>query len=747
MGAYISQYGDLQVTNSADLTYDMSALEYEAGDYLVLISSVARGGSVEIDTKPSGWTDIISQGQLGKSAYVGYLKASSSSESNPTFGGINDHVCAIVIVIKGADGSTFVDASTSTTTGYVRGGNLASVTTTADDELVILGMASRDDEAVRLTNAYRYNPISQNSSVQVESGIACNLAAWSFVQGVAGATPSDIEYYTEYDDNVKWAFAIKNASGASSQIQISSDTENVYLGGLYEEYQGTGSNVSDLSVLASTIDSKTVIAISPTIDHTNAPDSRGGSKDLVAWSQPVGNAADTYEGFIVDLGASKDIDGEVVTWIWEHRNYGFVDNLEPWHVMFIDSSGNWEIFNFGGSVSGTPSYGQKRCFINPSAETAYDSSGTIDYTDIDRIAFAYLMDNTGTNSRNAEFRGIFNWKTTTFVGGNSTAPITPRAIIDTCVDRAFEIDLGVSQGIGQDALAIPLRIGDGTTPTYYSQQTSSLEWRDPDQDTYLLVNASEFPFEIYASASDTMDFSASITASSSSVPFTINASSSTSATWNFQGWSAIGLDITWLDGLSCTGASFINSTVNGKAGLFNRCVFSRSAGTTYALEIDDGAEVIGCTFTKDTETYALNIREAGDYDLTGTEFSGYTTDVYVSAATGTVNITTDQTITTASAGATVNVITPTASVILNGVVSGSRVLVAAEAGGPDPVGTEYLNAIVTTDPYTLPMSVANQPLKVVVAKSSAAPYYKQWRSFPTIGAVDLNLYVSQELDQ
>jgi hypothetical protein len=503
MGAYISQIDNPQGTDGEELTYDLSGLTYEAGDYLLMLSSVVRGGTGEIDTKPVGWTDVVSQGITGVSGWVGYLKATSSSETNPTIGhATTGDVYAQVLVIKGADPTTFIDVSTSSTTSNIRGGNLPSITTTANGELVIVGISSNDNEDIRTSAVLDQYPINQRSAIQLGLGLTC-FGAWAFVQDTAGATPSNIEYYGEIDSNIIWALSIKNASGNSEQIQVSSDISNVYLGSHYEEYQGTGNNVSDLNGVISTLDSKTVVSITPSVDHTVNPSATAGSRDNITWANPVGAAANTYEGVIITLDSSKDIDALPVSLVYEHNTYGFIDNSNPLTIIFFDSSGNWEAFYAADIPPAYPSGTDKRIFINPSSSTAYASSGTIDYTDIDRFALAFLMDGTGTSARNIEIRGMLTLQTTTFTGGNSTKQITPRELAETISKRSMDVDLSFSQGIGQDAFAFPIQIGDGTTPTYYSQKASSMEWRAPDK--YLRVNPSEFPLRVYASASDTYE--------------------------------------------------------------------------------------------------------------------------------------------------------------------------------------------------------------------------------------------------
>jgi hypothetical protein len=57
------------------------------------------------------------------------------------------------------------------------------------------------------------------------------------------------------------------------------------------------------------------------------------------------------------------------------------------------------------------------------------------------------------------------------------------------------------------------------------------------------------------------------------------------------------------------------------------------------MVVSAGAVIHICDFTKNTETYALELTAAGAYDLSDSTFTGYTNPLYISATTGTVTIT------------------------------------------------------------------------------------------------------------
>jgi hypothetical protein len=148
-----------------------------------------------------------------------------------------------------------------------------------------------------------------------------------------------------------------------------------------------------------------------------------------------------------------------------------------------------------------------------------------------------------------------------------------------------------------------------------------------------------------------------------------------------------------------TGFNFTGcNEITGGDSTFSACSFS-GALETHCLSLDDGSSVAGSSFTKGSDTYALNIVVAGAYDLTGATFLGYTNEIHITATTGTVIIT----IGTGQAqpnyiseGATVAWDMPLTEygLSISGLIAGSQVVVyesgtTTELDRDDNTGTTY----------------------------------------------------------
>jgi len=148
-----------------------------------------------------------------------------------------------------------------------------------------------------------------------------------------------------------------------------------------------------------------------------------------------------------------------------------------------------------------------------------------------------------------------------------------------------------------------------------------------------------------------------------------------------------------------------------------------------------------------------DIFDSGEYDLVidatasdPFDFDGSTVTLRATVYTGSVRSTGTVTL---SNGATVTgFIQDVNGLQLNleilGAVLGSRIYIEALAGGPATQGDELYNESVVTDPVLVPyLFTARQPIKVVIRKSSSAPYYKQFQTTGTITQTGYALSVSQ----
>lgn len=671
-------------TSGQTASFTPTLSSHQADDYLVLCICNDQGQTTLAGWSGS-WTEIGTQARNGSHrSTIIYLKASGSSETAPTITGRNDDWVVHCLTVRGADTTTFLDTSAKTDDNSDTHPSVCpSVTTTSADELIIRFISDDIGFAAETSNR-RHDPVNVHEATLIANDdMIVQTSVYAQHQKTAGATgtfewsPSNSS--SSVQDSTGYTLAINN-DGSTTENQRTISTTNTLLEelGAYDPIEG-GMTYGSLHSKLSTINSETVVALATTPSATLQSRPAGSRVvNSTLYNYTTANpAGGNWEGAYWTLSATADLSSSVWSAVLTHKSRNWLDS-QGMTLIFWDSSNNWFAFNPVPELSANEA--QYRYFLSLPSMTLYDESTTsIDWTDVTHFGIAYRRAFTGTSGTNQEIDTFWLLDgNVTATGGSSSRPITPRWIADSLRPRGELNEYASSQGVGQDVIRFPIQIGDGSTETYFDQSTSSYEWDTNDNNLFYQVDDNSIDLTIYASSNDTFDFSASVTASGQAQSFIIHASSSTSATYNFTGWSCIGLDVTWKTGIDCSNASFINcGIIDAKAATFTSCTIKNSRSTTCAIDIDAGATISDCTFTKGDETYAIEIPSAGAYDLGGNSYTGYTNVLNVSATTGTVTITLDSGDSNPSyvtAGATVTFVNPatTYNIALPNIADSSR---------------------------------------------------------------------------
>lgn len=283
----------------------------------------------------------------------------------------------------------------------------------------------------------------------------------------------------------------------------------------------------------------------------------------------------------------------------------------------------------------------------------------------------------------------------TLVGGTSSNPITSQGIRNLA-GAGYLRGLVDAQGLGQVLVRVPVRIGNGTTETYYDGSDRSLEFGDPDG-VYFQHVTSDLSLTLALGATDTYK-ATTISAAVGGVNYDLSTSNG-SATYDFSNTTISGMTPTLNTSIAIDNQKFSNcGLINGGSGTYTNLTVQGSLSTTSAMTISSGADLTGSSFTKGAETYAIELTNAGSYDLSGCTFTGYTTELNVTASSGTVTITlgdgqSNPSFTTA--GATVNFLAPQKTISITSIVAGSRLQIYNVT-----TATETYNAIVAGTSYS-----------------------------------------------
>jgi len=730
-------------TDGAATSLSVPLPAHKSGDLLLaLVTQDGGTGTITI----SGWTAIGTHAASAgvKSGWFGKI-AASSSETDPTASStISDEMVMTLYVVPDADTSSTVanaihaSARNDTTSGTQ---SSPSLTTTIDNCLILYSWSFDGAASFCVTSPDKI--IITDSD---ETTSTCTHMAGYFQQHAAGAVPSQNADNNINDGGNAWAIAVKNATGGGRGQAMTQCAEVLAL--LSGAGTDTNLTTASLSAIAATIGGKTVntTGLGTTPGESGHNYSRNGYFETYTSSASV---TDDWMGVAFTLASSANLSGKLVSILWGNFSSASLYGAEGFVVVFSDGT-NWAAFRLltAAQLAAGVIY---NTILKVDSATPLDSSGSINWGAVTKVGVAYHRTTaTGTSGKTFNVKRIMAVSAATFVGGSSAAPVTAGVIgapFNGC-GLNYVIDL---QGERQVLTRVPLQIGDGSLATYYRARGSSIEIPGD----YLAAGAQRFwnvpplglKIVVRASASDTMDFSSGTIRSGSKQTFEIHASSSTSAAYNFDGATFVGLAVTWQSGVTCNGANFAGCyqiTANG--GTFTGCAISGCLDTV-ALKTAAPNLISGCSFTQGNAGHAIEITTPGTYSFSGNTFSGYgsagSTDAAIYNNSGgavTLNITGGGSTPTvrngAGASTTVN---SGATLTLTGLQTGSDIVILDAGTTTERVNVDAHGATSYGFSYT-----ATGNVDICVFKAGYVPFFV--RGF-TLTTSDATLPIAQVADR
>ncbi|CAB4153229.1 hypothetical protein UFOVP610_54 [uncultured Caudovirales phage] len=731
--AYISSYStELFLSNSASIT---PVLPTHATNDLILICITQDVGTTAISTATSGWAMIGTQSVSGgcRQAWA-YKVAASSSEPDPTFSGTNDDWITQTHIIKDADTTTPIHGNARANFNAVQTLASPALTTTNDDILLLYSWGSDG------TNSMTTSPADLICTTKdIGTGVTSIVGMRNHL--TAGASPTvTMQHEVATEGGNGWVIAIENKSGGSMGPDVRTALTPVRYYGIYDQgFTGAPNTVTGLTAINSINMGSTVATVTSNI-VTNSLSPWAHLSQLAINDSAAtvwGGAFDTFPSSVDVTDKSFYFTFEISTSINTTR-YGAQGII----CVFVDASDNWvahQLFTRGALAVSTFSFN-----IQPgTGSTVYDQSVTpIDLTTVNRFGlFVHRTTATTGGSALLRVKNLMLCGGSVAINGSAASPLTSDILLQAYTNWDV-YEAAKQQGLAQFLNKQNLQIGNGSDPTYLNFSATSYELKTADK--YFGVPDYTCNLNVLASASDTISFASSIVASSQRNTFSIDPSSSMSATYDFTGCSIVGWDVVWQSGVMANSTNFVGcGEIDGKAASFVGCLFSNGLDTNI-LTLSSGASLDNCSFIKGTAaTYAIEIAAAGSFTFSGNTFSGFTTDINVTAATGTVTITLavgDYTPTYTTAGATVTIVSPTVDITAT-VVAGSRVQIYNET-----TATEIDNAIEATTSYSFTVTSEASDgdiIRIRVTKLGLDAYTGQAVFSSTAGA---SFFVSQPTD-
>lgn len=396
------------------------------------------------------------------------------------------------------------------------------------------------------------------------------------------------------------------------------------------------------------------------------------------------------------------------------------------------SAGNRKVWQVYGAERGA--LRQQPIVINPSATSTINTAGTLSTTAA-TMRVGFWVAGTGVTTTAWDFVSMWLVDTVTVCGGNALEPVGVAGIVASAATGKERRSV-IRQGANQALAYQPIQLGDGgTNPIYLDLDATAIEFPRQYNKATAEVNYNSIDNYVgltyFAGATDTIKHRNSVISSQSKFHWRINAASSALATYDFSGLSIIGAGDVQLRAVTTfTGMAFSSCpTINTNGATLSGNTFSNSK--VFVTSPASAALITSCTFTKTTGTsHAIEISgTAANIALSSLTFTGYASAngstgneaIFVNIASGTMNISISSGASPSirTAGAIVNIISGQRTLSISGVVSGSDIVILA-AGTTTELANIDANAGASYS-YSYTYS-ANTFIDVCVYKAAYVPY-------------------------
>jgi len=584
----------------------------------------------------SGWTSFgDTDASTGHRTQGFWKKATSDDEPNLVVTGADTNWQAHILVLRGADLTTPIDAvsKTAAQSSQLESGTFNTVTNNC---LILYVWASQTD--------YKFKPANTATTpLLMKSDISpIQVSSYDFVE-TAGAVPvKNMWSERGFAGNSCLAFAVKPANSSVTLrpplIEKAYDVIRSYNGRTnasnssneFARHDPATTIQSFSEMAATTIGGIGIVAQSPNLSIHTLVESQWGTS-LQFRTNTSGIDSNGRWCGISHAMESWDLTGKVL-----HIRFGQAavsaahNGPEGMICVLEDSSGDWAAFQLSSRTLMVPNESYSY-FFTP--ETPYyDSGGTIDWSDITRVGWAIHRLNSTTN-RDTRIKDFVAVNETVLYGGSSVTPITP-SFVQNALEGWGVVELASLQGTGQIITRGGVVFGNGTDKTTTAFTKNSLEfpvrpptsflgakWNVPDN--YLNIG-------INTSTDDNVGIGRSLITSNTRQVFKIEGSTPDQM---ITGGSVLsGLDIS-ID----SSTTFIRVVFNecykidlGDSEL-NNCSVEESL-EDIAVETASPDNISNTSFVSPGTGHAIEATATGTFAFTGNTFTGYGADNTTDAA-------------------------------------------------------------------------------------------------------------------
>lgn len=499
-----------------------------------------------------------------------------------------------------------------------------------------------------------------------------------------------------------------------------------------------------LSTVSSTILGATVAPAETTsvIATTLTASSRGFVNSLVTTG--IQGTAGQRSGAVIQVPATSVLGGPV-TLTFGLGSYSQVAVGSPITFVLADAAGNWSAWNIRASISGLyVGTGSLYTVVVDPTSPRNDGAGTLDLASITKVGISVLRTAAATITF---YLQRFAYLPPLVFSGNQG----PRPDWTGLVSSFAALGIAgtmFQQGMGQTLFQQAVTIGQSGRSTTFLGTSRAFElqagYSYPTQSLFI-VPPNSLEITLAPQPGDSITMASSLLAAPQSQLYTVATPEALSA----GGQVLIGFVPAYPTGAVVAGVAFSAcGEIAGAGALFSDCRISGGVGA-YGMTIGAGASVENCSFTKGADSAALRITSAGTYSLVGTTFSGYTTDIHVSATSGTVTLVLgfgQPSPAYTTAGATVVIVLPQAEAVVQGYEPGSRIRVYNVT-----TATEVYNGVPAGPSWTLAYDdgvefSTGDSVQIRATRQSGATAKLPFQALATVTASGFTTTVTQEVD-
>lgn len=588
---------------------------------LVFVSKDTTTGTAP--STPAGWTPGASSsaGTAARGTWF-YKIAASASETNPqSTSSDTDEWHAVAISIKNVDTTTPINTSATAASDNTMPWAGTTVTTTSDNCLVFHGLFCDAGNAPAAYPAGGVMNLSNQDAGTVSMGVA-----WEFKR-TAGTTTARNWYGRTNDDARIFTVAV-NDDGNNTEVPGYLDP-NTSSCTLIHGFQGTSDNPTGNTYPASTVISPIGGITHSYVAATAVNDTGVNPYQTSTNLASTGTTATT--GFRVTLASALALTDGYLLGTYNFSTPRELIDLGKYSVsgmMFIasDASNDYKAWMIGAkdSVTTIPDARVNYAIqIDQTTATTFANSGTLN--DITNIQLSARM-STGTLACNFNMLVLVN--IIHVAGGTSAYPLDFEDLFD--IANTNLIPMMQRRGASDALCWAPFQIGGGNDPVHinvdlryfqfpeaFSASEKRLDWHiDPNQ----------VGFDFYGVSGDTIIFTNSTFASQTSYYWTINASASSGATWDFSGTTVVNAAVTLRNVMTFDSMSFVGcSSIDISSCTINNCNVSGAPAAGAGLTVNSSSTITNCEINTITVSAGNSFMStATPEDISGTVFAGST---------------------------------------------------------------------------------------------------------------------------